>query len=303
MNAAKIGILAVVLGAPFGLAVYDDFVARPAAGARQGVDELQDQVNEMRDQVAVARTEAAERQRAAVAQDQLVERLGDRPRVATASELTGIDGVSVTDGLMVNGKGKYDAGVFLELPDPDSTLRGRLTARWGDPIERADTFDQERWFWFDREHAVRVMLVEGGLDERSALELRPYTPLVPLVREAIGYLGKPTSSLPVTDSSSAPIEMVRPPSEYSDAATRVQFWPAHGKVVRVIIFADILYDPEFASELNEPLSEGRGQPTAGPIGGGGTRYDFPGSPPVRVNVAGDGDTMTIEAGDQEPTRP
>lgn len=302
MSAAKIGILALVLGTPFGLAVYSDFVA-PSPGGGRVADQLQDQVDELQDQVDTARAEAEAHARALTAQTQLLAQLGDHPSVVRAAALAGIDGVSVTDGLMVDGKGKYDAGTFVELADPDGNLRASLTARWGDPIARTDSFEQQRWFWFDQANAVRVMLVEGGLDDRSALELRPYTPLGALVHEVTGDLGKPASALPVADASATPAEMVRPPSEYSDAATRVQLWSEHGTVTRAVIFADILYNPGFAFELAKQLSDGRGQPTVGPTDDGGTRYDFPGRPPLRIDVAGEGDAMTIQLGHLEPTRP
>jgi len=300
VNAAKIGILTLVLGTPFGLAVYSDFVA--SSSSSRAHDGLQDQVDELNDQLNTERAEAAERMRAQAAQEQLVARLGDHPSVVAAAAVRGIDGVEVTDGLMVDGKGKYDAGTFVELADPDGSLRSRLAARWGDPIARTDSFEQPRWFWFDEAAAVRVMLVEGGLDDRTALELRPYTPLEPLVNEAAGYVGQQVSALPVADTTTSPIWMVRPPSEYSDAATRLQLWTEHGTVTRVVIFADVIYDPSFVYELAmKRLARDRGEPTTGPTDNV-TRYDFPGRPPLRIDVDS-GDAMTILLGPPEPTRP
>ncbi len=302
MSAAKFGILALVLGTPFGLAVYSDFIA-PAPVSARAAGELQEQVDELQDQVDSARAEAEASARAKAAQDQLMARLADHPTVVPAAALRGIDGIDVTDGLMVDGKGEYDAGTFLELANPDGTLRSSLIARWGLPIRAPDDNGQLRWFWFDEPAKVRVMLVEDGLDDRNALELRPYTPLEPLLHEAADYLGKSARTLPVTDATTSPVEMVRPPSEYSDAATRLQLWTEHGTVTRVVIFADVLYLPGFFFDVEARLTQERSKPTVTPTDDGGMRYDFPGRPPLRVDLDSSGEAMTFQLGRLDPPRP
>lgn len=259
MSIAKFGILSVVLGTPFGLAVYKDFVADPPPRQRAYADDFGDlgevdlgddgdtDLDDYADYADYAGN--ADDDDEPSLEERLVESLGYAPTIPSGADFDAFTTIASVKSGEVLSDGS-PAGTFITLAD-DIDLRHELVDVWDAPDSYADAQGITRHFWFNENDGVRAML-EAGLGQQR-LALRPYTPLSMLVDEAMASVGEPVENLLVPDTTANPIELSRPPTEFSDGPTRLLVRHARGKVTGYQIEADLVYAPDAEMRLISSL--------------------------------------------------
>jgi hypothetical protein len=263
VNGVKIGILSVALSGPFGLAIYKDFIADPppptaleryADDYGLDLDRLDDAYDEAPDELDEILDEYEEE----ISMEQrLVSELGYEPTIVSADDLAAFsDIVTVRSGERASDGSA--AGTFLTFGDGHD-LHAELADSWDDARGYTDAEGITRYFWFNQDDQVRGML-ESGLSQQR-LSLRPYSPIVLMVDEAIASVGENVENLLVPDPSQNPLELSRPPSEFADAPTRLLVHHAKGVITDYRIEIDLLFAPDSWTEVLESMSADYGPAT------------------------------------------
>jgi hypothetical protein len=259
VSVAKIGILSVVLAGPFGLAIYKDFVAdEPPPSALERYADMQQELREL-DEIEDDYTEYLDEEAEERSMEEaLVSELGYEPGLVSSDDLAAFsDIVTVRSGERLSDGSP--AGSFLTFDDGRDILT-ELSESWGDPRRYTDAQDITRYFWFSEDDPVRGMLEVGASSQR--LELRPYSPVLLLVDEAIASVGEPVERLLVPDPSQNPLELSRPPTEFADAPTRLLVHHQKGVVTDYRIELDLLFAPDSWAQILESMSADHGPATS-----------------------------------------
>lgn len=277
VSIAKIGILSVVLGTPFGLAVYTDFTADPPQPVRSYADdfgpELDVDVDELLDEYPNEHDESdydpAELDHEPSLEERLVSSLGYAPTHMSGGDFDDFADIirERSDSLLADGS---KSGTTLTLSD-DVNLLAELTTQWGDARGFIGGDGIERYFWFNEDDGVRASLDSGG--DRQRLSLRSYGATTLLVDEAMASVGEPIENLLVPNTKQSPLELTRPPTEFSDAATRVLVHHSKGKVTGYRMEIELQFAPAAWTDVIGWLSNDHG-PSTPAEDGGSTVYRF-----------------------------
>ncbi len=244
------GALALVLAAPFGLAIREDVLARRADAAS-----------------VESEPPAQESPPAEGMGDEFFAALGGAPQVLAPEVLARFDRLTVRAGERYAAAASLDAGLFLTFPDDGSAER-ELTRRWGEPLRAVDGHDIARSLWFDREAEIRASLETA--EGRAKLELRRYQPFDRLVTElrdelSRGIAGPAPTVVEGEDAGAAqPATEYRdegyPPAELSDAVTEVRRWRTGDRLDAIEIEVDFIYDPSWGERAVADLTRAYGAP-------------------------------------------
>jgi hypothetical protein len=269
---AKFAILSVVLGTPFGLAVYTDVTAEPPPPVRSYADDFGsdlevDDVDEL--DVDDVDYDPAELDDELSLEERLVESLGYAPTIIPKDDFDDFADLIGERSEWVLDDGSR-SGTTLTLND-DVDLLAELTTRWGDARGYLDAGGGQRYFWFNEEDGVRASLDTG--EDRQRLALRSYGATTFLVDEAMASVGEAVENLLVPDTAQNPLELTRPPTEFSETATRVLVHHAKGKVTGYHIEIELGLAPAAWTELLGWLSDDHG-PATPSDDGGATVYRF-----------------------------
>jgi hypothetical protein len=251
VSAVKIAILTVVLGTPFGVAAYQDFVTgHPEREVREEMDRLAaqewDQLDDWDelDDLDYAPTPSGA--------DALVDMMPRAPIVVPARSFAGIDGVSARDDMRADGDGTIAAGTFLTIDG--GGVEETLVRAWGEPTRALDVNGVRHAHWWSADGYARATLTVG--ETTSRLLLRPYSPLSTWTDEASNVLGQPIDLLVFdADEVGNPFERIEPPLRDGESPTRIQVFHEGGTIVRYVIHGDYYYQPERSAELAQIYGE------------------------------------------------
>ncbi|HUH05130.1 MAG TPA: hypothetical protein VML75_24195 [Kofleriaceae bacterium] len=235
MSMAKFAILSVVLGTPFGLAVYTDLTADPPPPLRSYADDFGPELDD--DELDY---DPAELDEEPSLEESLVQSLGYAPTDMSKDDFDDFASIirERSERLLADGS---RAGTTLTFAD-GVDLRHQLSDAWGDAETHTDAQGTTRHVWFNEDDGVRAMFETGPGPRR--LTLSTYTALTMLVDEAMTSVGEPIENLLVPDTMTNPIELTRPPTEYSDGPTRMLVSHAKGKVTGYRIEIDLRFGPD-----------------------------------------------------------